>query len=418
MSKFFIKCGKFFDGVNQEWLHDIKILVEADRITAVGAELEQPADAELVDLSALTVTPGLIDTHAHFDFVGPNAFDTFAHMLSDERRSMNILHCARKSLMNGFTSIRIPGTSINSYGPIDARDAIAAGDFVGSRLFVAVHNMGVSGGHADYSSAFYTYPDLSDAMEALNPFLGHGPDFYRKAVRKEVKYGADFIKIYAGGGFASPNDDPADCELDDEELRTIIDTANKLNRRTTAHCYTSELAQKLLNMGISGIEHGSLIDEETCDLFIEKGAYLVCTFLPYDEAVNMDEEKLATKSKHFIRKLLKYVDQLRATRKLIIQKILEDKMIIGYGTDIVSVYDNTENWREYAIWRKSGIPALRTLKAATSANAAIIGNDEIGVLAPGKIADIVAWAKDVENDVEAISECSFVMKDGVIYKHA
>ncbi len=417
MSKFFIKCGKFFDGINQEWLHDINILVEADRITAVDVELEQPADAELVDLSALTVTPGLIDTHAHYDFVGPNAFDTYAYMSSDERRSMNILHCARKSLMGGFTSIRIPGTSINSFGPIDARDAIAAGEFVGSRLFVAPHILGISGGHADYSSSLSTYPDLSDALEKLNPFTGHGPDFYRKAVRKEVKYGADFIKIMATGGFSSPNDDPADCELADEELHAIIDTANQLRRPTTAHCYTSELAQNLLKMGITGIEHGSLIDEETCDLFEEKGAYLVCTFLPYDEAVNMDEEKLATKSKHFIRKLLKYVDQLRATRKLLIRKIMEDRMIIGYGTDIVSVYDNTENWREFAIWRKSGIPALRTLKAATSVNAGIIGNDELGVLAPGKIADIVAWAKDVENDVEAISECSFVMKEGVIYKH-
>lgn len=416
MSRHFIKCGKFFDGTEQVLRKNVNILVENGRISAVGEELPQPSDAELIDLSHLTVTPGLIDAHVHFDFVDPGTFDFYAYRCSDEMKAMNILYCARQSLMGGFTTVRLIGTSMNGFGAIDARDVLAMHRFAGSRLVVSPHYLGISGGHGDCSSFLRTNPALSDQMEALNHFTGHGPDFYRQAVRKEVKYGADFIKIMATGGFASPYDDPCDCQLDDEELGAIINTARQLHRPVTAHAYTAELAKNLIRMGISGIEHGSLIDEETCDMMLEHGVYLCCTFQPYEEAVHMDEEKLAKKSIHFQKKLLKYGDQLRATRDLVVKKIMEEKMTIGYGTDMVSVYDNYECWREFATWRRSGIPALRTLKAATSVNAKILGNEEIGVLAPGKIADISGWSRDIENDVEAISVCDFVMKDGIVYK--
>ena len=416
MSKKFIRCGRFFDGIQLEFRHNLNILIENDRISDVGENVTKPEDAEFVDLSNLTVTPGLIDAHVHFDFIGPYSFDDYAYRCSDEMKAMNILYCANKSLLGGFTTVRLIGTSMNGFGAVDARDSIASHRFAGSRIVVSPHFLGISGGHGDYSSFLRTNPALSDRMESLNPFTGHGADFYRKAVRKEVKYGADFIKIMATGGFASPYDDPAECQLDNSELQAIMDTAKQLGVPVTAHCYTSELAKNLINMGISGIEHGSLIDEEICDMMLEKGVYLCCTFQPYEEAVHMDPEKLSRKSVHFQRKLIKYGDQLRATRKLVIQKIMEDKMMIGYGTDMVSVYDNYECFREFSTWRRSGIPALRTLKAATSVNARILGNSQIGVLAPGKIADIAGWASDIENDIDAISQCAFVMKDGIIYK--
>ncbi len=416
MSKFFIRCGRFFDGVEQILHRDFKLLVEDGWIKRVGPDLQQPEDAQLLDLSHLTVTPGLIDAHVHFDFVDPKTFDFYTYRSSDEMKTLNILYCANKSLMGGFTTVRVIGTSMNGFGSVDAREALAMHRFAGSRLVVAPHYLGVSGGHGDNSSFLSSNPALSDQMEALNPFTGHGPDFYRRAVRKEVKYGADCIKIMATGGFASPNDDPGDCQLDDDELRAIIATAHQLHRPVTAHAYTAELVKNLVRMGIDGVEHGSLIDEEACDLIQERGAYLCCTFQPYEEAIHLDEEKLARKSPHFIRKLLKYGDQLRATRELVVGKILEDKMRIGYGTDMVSVYDNFECWREFATWRRSGIPALRVLKAATSVNAEIVGNPDIGVLAPGKLADIAGWSSDLEQDMEAISSCDFVMKDGIIYK--
>lgn len=416
MSQYFMKCGKLFDGVEQVLRENVNIRIADGRIVEIGESLACPADAEVLDLSHLTVTPGLIDAHVHFDFVDPRTFDHYAYRCSDEMKALNILYCAQKSLQGGFTTVRVIGTSMNGYGSVDVREAIANRRFPASRLVVAPHYLGVSGGHGDSSSFLSTNPALSNEMEALNPTTGHGADFYKQAVRKEVKYGADLIKIMATGGFASPNDDPGDCQLDQEELRAILDTAKQLHRPVTAHAYTADLIRNLVELGIDGIEHGSLIDAETCDLMQEKGVYLCCTFQPYEEAVHLDEKMLARKSKHFVKKLLKYGSQLRASRELVVKRILEEKMIIGYGTDMVSVYDNFDCWREFATWRRSGIPALRTLKAATSVNAAIVGNDEIGVLAPGKLADIAGWSRDIENDVEAISTCDFVMKEGVIYK--
>ena len=417
MSKKFIKCGKFFDGLNEVLRTNVNIVVEDDIIREVGEDVVCPEGAEVIDLSGLTVTPGLIDAHIHLDTLHHWLFDS-SYLISDEMKTLNIVHNAEMALQGGFTTLRYIGSGLRTYGAIDARNAINDGVFPASRLIVSPHGMGISGGHSDSSSSIAGNFYLSEELEKQLNFMGNGVDFYKTYVRKEVKYGADFIKIMASGGFASPNDDPCDCQLDDDELRAIIDTAHRLNKTVTAHVYSAEIAKNLIKMGIDGIEHGSLIDEETCQMMLDNDVYLCCTFQPYQEAVHMDEEKLATKSPHFQRKLHKYVDQLRATRKLVVDKILEGKMTIGYGTDMVSVYECWECWREFHTWREEGIPALRTLRAATSVNAKILGlADQIGSIEPGKKADISAWHRDIENDIEAISECDFVMKEGVVYKN-
>ncbi|MDP3443922.1 MAG: amidohydrolase family protein, partial [Ignavibacteria bacterium] len=398
--KYFISCGKFFDGKNEELKEDIKIIVEGDRIKAVGQDLEQPDDAELINLSHLTVTPGLIDAHVHYGFVGPDEFITSNITDTDEMRTLNTLFCAQRSLEGGFTTVRIVGNMLKSFGTLDVKRAIDRQMFPGSRLVVAPHGLGTSGGHGDASQNFSSNPWLSDRVEEGDPFTGNGADFFKMAVRKQVKYGADLIKIMATGGFASPNDAPDEMHLDNDELKAIIDTANALGVPVTAHAYTSELTQNLVNMGITGIEHGSLIDEETADLMEKKGVYLVCTFIPYEEIVNLDEEKLAMKNKPYIEKLKKHMDQLRRTRKMVVDRILNSDMIIGYGTDMVTVYNNFECWREFKVWREAGIPALRTLRAATSVNAEILQRSELGSIEIGKIADIVGWSRDILEDKE------------------
>ncbi|MDD4780984.1 MAG: amidohydrolase family protein [Tissierellia bacterium] len=415
-NKKYIICGKFFDGVNEELKENIKIIVEDERIIAVGSDLECPMNAEVIDLSHLTVTPGLIDAHVHFDFIGPTAFSTYAINETDEMKTLNILYCAQKSLEGGFTTVRLVGTGLNSYGAIDMKNAIDKKRFMASRLIVSPHFLGTTGSHGDFSAFASSNPVLSDKIEDSYLTMGNGVDFFKKAVRKEVKYGADFIKIMATGGFASPNDAPDDMQLDNDELRAIIETAKQLHVPVTAHAYTSELIDNLINMGITGVEHGSLIKESTAKLMEEKGVYLVATFMPYEEVVNLDEEKLALKHKPFREKLEKFGEQLRETRKLLVDCIINSNMTIGYGTDIVAVYDNFDCWREFKAWRDNGIPALKTLKAATSVNAKIVERPEIGSLEVGKIADIVGWSRDILNDSEAISACDFVMKEGVVCK--
>lgn len=411
-----IICGKFFDGKNEELIEDVKILIENDRIVEVGKNLKQPRDAQIIDLSHLTVTPGLIDSHVHFDFVGPNALATYVFYDSDEMKTLNTLYCAMKSLQSGFTTVRTIGSAYMGFGQIDAKRAIEKGMFEASRLIVAPHALNISGGHWDFSQYAATNPFLSEFIERNTVSVGNGVDACKAMVRKQFKYGADFIKIMAAGGFGSPIDSPVNPQFDDDEIKAIVDTANSFGSYVSAHAYTAEHIENLIRLGVKQIDHGALLEESTVKLMEEKGTTLVCTMTPYEDVIHNDQEKLALKSEFFRNKLKIYKNQLLASRKLIIDMIMDKKVLVGYGSDIVAVFNNYDCWVEFKSWRDNGIPALRTLVAATSDNAKIIRRPEIGSIEPGKIADISAWSKDILEDHEALSVCDFVMKSGKVVK--
>lgn len=413
---YYIKCGKFFDGAHEELLEHVAILVSGSQIIEVGTEIECPQKAEIIDLSDYTVTPGLIDNHVHFDLVGPDALSTYVFTDSDEMKTLNTVYCAQKALQNGFTTVRVVGSAFSGFGQIDAKRAIDKGMFPASRLVVSPHALDISGGHWDFSTFAVTNPMLSEFLQKTCVATGDGVDFCRRIVRKYVKYGADFVKIMATGGFASPIDTPDEQAFSDEELKTVIDTARMFHRPVVAHAYASELVSKLIDLGITEIEHAALMDEKTAEKLVASGVILTPTFVPFEEIVQNDIENLEKKNKPYKEKLEKFGAQLIQTRKIIVDIIKKRRMLIGYGSDIVSAYNNWESWREFKSWRDNGISALRTLVAATGDNAKIIGREEIGVLEKGKIADIVAWNTDILEDHEAIRECSFVMKEGTIYK--
>lgn len=416
--KKYIICGKFFDGKNEVLKENIKIIVEGNLITDVGEDLECPEGVQVVDLSHLTVTPGLIDSHVHFDFADTKKLSTYAFTDSDEMKTLNTVYCAKKSLEGGFTTVRTMGSAYVGFGQMDAKRAIDRGMFNASRLIVAPHALNISGGHWDFSQHTSTNPYLSEMMEReYAASVGNGADRCKTMVRKQIKYGADFIKIMAAGGFGSPNDSPVNPQFDDEEVKAIVETTDSFGKYVAAHAYTAEAIENLIRLGVKEIEHGSLLKESTAKLMEEKGITLVCTFTPYEDVIHNDEEKLAQKSVYFRNKLKLYGEQLIESRKIIIDMIMNKKVLIGYGSDIVAVFNNYDCWVEFKSWRDNGIPALRTLVAATSDNAKIIQRPDLGSIEMGKIADISAWRRDIINDHEAISECDFVMKDGKIFKH-
>lgn len=416
-SKYYVICGKFFDGIRQELMDDIKIVVENNKITDVGANIQQPSDAEVIDLSHLTVTPGLIDSHVHYDFYKSDTFNTYAITDSDEMKALNTICNAHEALMRGFTSVRTTGTAFRGFGCIDAKHAIDKGMFCAARMVVAPHALGISGGHWDFSDFYMnSNPELCEFLEQPYAF-GAGPDAFKKLVRKQVKYGADFIKIMAAGGFASPNDDPGDMQLQPDEAKAIIDTAKCCAKPVTAHAYTSDTIDLMINLGITGIEHGTLMKPHTANLLEEHNIQYVPTIfslMPPD--ADTDLSKMPPKSPAYVRKLEKYKNQLVETRKTVIDIIMNSKVTVGLGSDIVAIYSNLDSWREFKAWRDIGIPALRALVAATSDNAKIIGRNDLGSILPGKTADLSGWGKDIINDHKALSECAFVMKDGYICK--
>ncbi|MDR1358378.1 MAG: amidohydrolase family protein, partial [Coriobacteriales bacterium] len=329
----------------------------------------------------------------------------------DGWRALAVLRTAARSLEGGFTTIRAVGWFQEDH-VLDVKRFIAAGHLPGARIVAAAHALGTTGSHGDFSQTFRTFPDLADYLAERNPGTGDGPDFFIKAVRHEVKLGADFLKLMATGGFASPHDGPEDVQLSGAELSAIFDTAHALSIPVTAHAYTAELVDRLIDYGISGIEHGSLIDAKTAQKMEARGVYLVPTFNVYDKMLQANEAELAVLDPPFREKLLRYREQLRAGREIICQSGIK----LGYGTDMVAIHHNYENGWEYASWLANGLDPYRALEAATKNNAEICGISEFtGTIEPGKVADIAAWPRDLLHDPSALRDCAFVMKEGHIY---
>lgn len=282
----------------------------------------------------------------------------------------------------------------------------------GSRIVAAPMFLCTAGSHGDLSQGFAKNPEISAMLQKMRPTLGSGKDFFANAVREQIKYGTDFLKIMATGGFFTPYDNPMQQQLNDEDLQAIIATAKEMGKTVTAHVYTNELMQKLINFGIDGMEHGSLMNEETADMMVEKNVYLVPTFCPYEEAVHYNPEKIKEKQPEFRRKLELYKGMLQEGREV----ICKSRIRLGYGTDFVANHQNYESGYEFEAWMNSGMSPFAALKAATKTNSEILQlEDKIGTLEVGKYADISAWKRDIMTDKKALLDCAFVMKEGNVY---
>jgi imidazolonepropionase-like amidohydrolase len=404
-----LKAARLIDGTGAAMINNAVVVITDNMITAVGTagSVRIPANARVVDLGAVTLMPGFIDAHTHLigrvlgDPAGDNAavrdFESFAAILSVEH--------ARATLMAGFTTVRNVGAS-GKFDDMALRKAIDEGWTPGPRMMSAGHALGIRGGHCDENGF---RPGLFDP--GIEEGVADGPEQIRAAVRYQIKYGADVIKTCATGGVLSEGDAVGATQYTFEELKAMVDEANKLERKVAAHAHGTEGIKIAVRAGVSSIEHGSFLDEEGARLMRERGTFLVPT-LSAAEAVERAAKSGVLKGLRAEKALA-----AAAAARHAIKVAVANKVPIALGTD-AGVVPHGSNAHEFVLMVEwGGMSPMDAIVAGTSNAARLLGWDKnIGSLTTGHFADIVAVTGDPLKEIEDIQKVVFVMKNGLIYQ--
>lgn len=364
-------------------------------------------DIEIVDLSDRFVLPGLIDMHTHVS--GQRSANANEGKLrrvteSDADNAFSAAFYARRTLEAGFTTIRNVGSSGRHIFAL--RDAIRSGKIAGPRIIAAGHGVGVTGGHA---GAVHGYrEDVAEVLKGTGRC--DGADACRRAVRLQVKRGADVIKIAATGGVLSDIAAGLGQQMTAEEMTAVVETAHALGRKVAAHAHGLDGINAALRAGVDSIDHGSYLDETSVALFRETGAYLVPTLMPFFvmlEVANSEAIPEAVRQK---------ILTIGAQKDVFVRLAHEGGVKIAFGTD-AGVYAHGRNAKEFELLVESGLSEMEAIETATVNAADLLGlSDEIGTIEAGKAADIVAVSGSPLDDIGELMRIVFVMRDGVIYK--
>jgi imidazolonepropionase-like amidohydrolase len=397
-----IRAGKLVDVAKGAVLTDQTIVIDGERITAVGptGSVAVPANAQLIDLSGSTVLPGLIDAHTHLTG-DPKQHGYQSLGVSDIRAALYGARSARVTLESGFTAVRNVGAG--GFGDVALRDAINDGELAGPRMRVAGYAIGIMGGHCDNNL-------LPQDFHYTERGVADGPWEARAKVREMAKYGADVIKICASGGVLSKGDEPGAQQYTLEEMKAIVEEAHKLGRRVAAHAHGASSIRDAILAGVDSVEHASLIDDEGIKLARERGTWLVMDI--YNDDYILQEGAQAGMLPESLAKE-KALGQLQRDN---FRKAFKAGDKMAFGTD-AGVYPHGDNARQFAYMVKYGMTPMQAIQAATINAADLLGwKDRIGSISPGKYADIIAVKGDPLADPAELTRVRFVMKGGAVVK--
>lgn len=399
-----LKAAHLFDATGTALRDGAVIVVRGDRIVSVGGSA--PAGARVIDLGNATLLPGFIDAHTHLTMqLERNYYLGKYHEIMRfpaEQGLYGALY-AKRTLEAGFTTVRNVGAA--DFIDISLRNAINAGVTEGPRMLTAAHGIGSPGGHFDQLS----FPP--DRVRPEGPIQGicSGPEDCREAVRYQMKWGADLIKIAASGGVLSESD-PVDVpQLTLEEMKAIISEAHAWRRKVAAHCHGDAAARLAIEAGVDSIEHGSFLTEDTLKIMKAKGVYLVPTRITV-EWVQKEAESyppnIAAKAR-----------AAAAAHTAMMKNALRIGVPIALGTD-AGVYPHGMNGQEFGLYVNLGMTPAQALLSGTRDDARLLGVEgEVGTLEAGKVADIVAVPGNVLADIRATEHPLLVMHLGRIVVH-
>jgi imidazolonepropionase-like amidohydrolase len=399
-----IKAAHMFDSVSGNLTEHGVLVVEGGKIKAVGSDAQIPPDAEVIDLGDATLLPGFIDAHVHLSSEsGANWYlDFYEHIMRfPAEQALYGAHYAKVTLEAGFTTVRDVGST--DYIALGLRNAIRAGMIPGPRMLVSNYAIGSTGGHADQDP----YPPQRIAV--AGPILGvcNGPDECRAAVRYQIKYGADVIKFMPSGGVLSLSDPVDNPQMTQEEMNAIVSEAHSWGRKVAAHCHGDRAAKMAIAAGIDSIEHGTFLKDDTLLEMKKKHVYLVATLFAgawVGERLDKFPPAIQVKAR-----------AAAAQAQLMFQHAVKIGVPLALGTD-EGVEPHGLNAREFSLMVKNGLSPAQALMAGTASGADLLGvTDQVGTLAVGKSADIVAVPGNPLADMTATEHPAFVMKEGKIY---
>jgi imidazolonepropionase-like amidohydrolase len=393
-----VRAGRLIDGLSSRARDDQGILIAGDRIVAVGSFDSVRAgamDATPIDLRSMTVLPGLIDSHTHV-LLEDSDYASQLLKTSIPYRAITATAAVRTALLDGFTTMRDLGSEGALYADVDVKQAIERGVIPGPRLFVATRALAPTG---MYPITGYSWElDLPKGVQIVD-----GVDAARRAVREQVANGADWIKLYAdrspyiardGSVHGLPN-------WTDEEIRAIVDEAHRLGHRVAAHARGSEGIDAAIRAGVNSIEHGDGMTPALLDRMRAQGVFWCPTIYVATRPVPGDTLRPLLAA----RKRLAFAEALRRG----------DADLIAFGTDIGG-FPWGEEGREFGVMVRYGMTPMQAIRSATAIGARLLDRaGDLGAVAPGRYADLIAVPGDPAGDVTLLERVQWVMKGGVVF---
>jgi imidazolonepropionase-like amidohydrolase len=403
-----IRAGRLFDSKSGKVVEAQVILVEEDKITAVGPadRVQIPPGAQVIDLSKATVLPGLIDGHTHvfgfgLDGIKPGG-PPFASPINDTReyRTLLALANAQKDLRAGFTTLRDLMSHGGGYADVDIKRAINRGYFSGPRMQVSTMGL-VATGEGILGSPEVSLPRNYQTVD--------GPWAARQAIREQIHYGADWIKFHSTADYEFESDGGlrSDPTFTKEEVDAIVDEAHRHGKKAACHAFGGEGLRNCVEAGVDTVEHAIELDEATADLMKKKGIYLELTAYHYSLSDYTARDAKSTGGKYSLQALREKSGRLAISRGV--------KISFGSG---VGPFPHGTQAAEFSYLVKYGMSPAQAIQAATTVAAEMMGwQDRIGSLEKGKFADVIAIAGDPLSDITELERVKFVMKGGQVVRN-